>query len=396
MDTNIGSQRRAAVLLSLLQGRLSPSCWRELLRSVSDDQAVCDPLTILSAIEALAKNGELHPSQRVVSRVLGQLQDFAAEIVLRCDRDGVCIVPISDSSYPSQLRALFASYAIPQCLFTRGRDPERLAELRGIGVVGSRAAVLETEQLAMTWSRDLVRGGFSVISGLAYGADGAAHRGALLADSESYGGDAVPTIAVLGSGLDTIYPRVHIGLAEQIVAAGGILVSQFPPGTPPLPRNFLQRNVTIAGMSLGVVVLQAAERSGALSTARRALELGREVICVPGPPWDARFAGGNALIKDGATVATTVTDVFRVFSNFSLSTATHADDRGAYYSPVSMLPSRVSSVLQFIERKGAVSLAELVAIESDPESLVRILLDIEIAGLILRRRDGRIESRRRT
>jgi DNA processing protein len=141
---------------------------------------------------------------------------------------------------------------------------------------------------------DLAARGVTIVSGLARGVDSAAHRGALRVGGR--------TIAVLGSGVDDVYPPENRRLANEI-ARQGALVSQFPPGTPPLPQNFPTRNAVIAGLSLAVVVIEAAERSGSLITARLAAELGREVLAVPGRVSSPESRGANRLIQDGAALA---------------------------------------------------------------------------------------------
>jgi DNA processing protein len=178
----------------------------------------------------------------------------------------------------------------------------RLAALHGpaVAVVGARAATPTGLRLGYELGRDVAAAGLTVISGLARGVDGAAHQGALDA-----GGS---TVAVLGSGVDVVYPRQHAALAGGILTSGAI-VSEFPPGTPPRAEHFPQRNRIISGLSLAVVVVEASERSGSLITARMALEQGRDVLAVPGNPASGSYRGSHALIKDGARLVETVKDV---------------------------------------------------------------------------------------
>jgi DNA processing protein len=160
--------------------------------------------------------------------------------------------------------------------------------------VGSRRATFYGLDVAETLAADLAARGITIVSGLARGIDAAAHRGALRVGGR--------TIAVLGSGADVIYPAEHRRLAAEIAERGAVL-SQFAPGTPPLPQNFPTRNRVIAALSLAVVVVEAAERSGSLITARLAAELGREVLAVPGRITAPESRGANRLIQDGAAVA---------------------------------------------------------------------------------------------
>ena len=169
-----------------------------------------------------------------------------------------------------------------------------------VAIVGSRAASPYALEVARRLGADLARRGITVVSGMARGVDSAAHRGAL------EGGGA--TIAVFGCGVDIIYPREHRALAERICERGA-LVSEFPPGTPPLKRHFPQRNRIISGLSLAVVVVEAAEGSGSLITADFALEQGRAVLAVPGNVLGGRNYGAHALLRDGAKLVECADDI---------------------------------------------------------------------------------------
>lgn len=169
-----------------------------------------------------------------------------------------------------------------------------------VAVVGARRASSYGLEVARRLATDLAARGVTVVSGLARGVDSAAHRGALAAGGR--------TIAVLGSGLDVIYPPEHRRLAHEIERQGAV-VSQFTPGTPPLPGHFPVRNRAIAGLALGVVVAEAGERSGALITATLAAELGREVFAVPGPVTSETSRGTNRLIQEGAKLVQDWTDI---------------------------------------------------------------------------------------
>jgi DNA processing protein len=194
-----------------------------------------------------------------------------------------------DVEYPAHLRGLPDA---PDTLHVRGALAER--DALAIAVVGSRRATPYGLEVAETLAADLAARGVTIVSGLARGIDTAAHRGALRVGGR--------TVAVLGSGVDVVYPPENGRLAEEI-ATRGALLSQFAPGTPPLPHHFPTRNAVIAGLSLAVVVVEAAERSGSLITARLAAELGREVLAVPGRVTAAESRGANRLIQDGAALA---------------------------------------------------------------------------------------------
>lgn len=187
----------------------------------------------------------------------------------------------------------------PAILYCWGR-PEAVGE-RCVALVGARRADQNALLTAEALARELAEEGVTVISGLARGVDGAAHRGALA------GGG--PTVAVLGAGLDRLYPPEHAGLARRIADSGGALFSEFPPGTPPLPQNFPWRNRIISGLASGVVVVAAGVKSGALSTAGWAADQGKEVFACPGDVVKDGAAGSNLLLRDGATPVLDASDV---------------------------------------------------------------------------------------
>jgi DNA processing protein len=202
------------------------------------------------------------------------------------DRCGARLVLLEDPDYPPSLRAIDLP---PPFLLVRGRLVRE--DALAVAIVGSRLATPYGIRMAERLGRDLGERGVTVVSGLARGVDTAAHRGAL--------GGGARTVAVLGSGVDVVYPPENRRLASEITEAGAI-VSQFPMGTAPLPYHFPARNRVIAGLTLGTVVVEAAEKSGALITARLAGELGREVYAVPGNVSSPGSLGANGLIQDGA------------------------------------------------------------------------------------------------
>src|SRR5437762_9206972 len=204
-------------------------------------------------------------------------------------------ISLGDTAYPANLREIQTP---PGRLYVRGTLTED--DALAVAIVGARAATPYGVAVAERLAADLAARGVTVVSGLARGIDSAAHRGALRVGGR--------TIAVLGSGADVIYPPENRRLAARI-EEGGAVVSQFAPGTPPLAHHFPLRNRVIAGLSLGVVVVEAAERSGALITARLAAEFGREVMAVPGPVTSPASRGAHALIRDGAALVESGEDV---------------------------------------------------------------------------------------
>lgn len=205
-------------------------------------------------------------------------------------------IAVGDQRYPSLLAAI---YDPPRRLYLRGARPELLGG-PCVAVVGARACSPYGAQVARALGRELARAGAVVVSGLARGIDGEAHRGAL-----EEGG---ATIAVLGCGIDRDYPRAHTELAGRI-ARDGLIVSEYPPGVEPAPWRFPARNRIVAGLSLATVVVEARDRSGALITAGFALDEGREVLAVPGQITSGVSTGANALLREGATPLLRADDV---------------------------------------------------------------------------------------
>ena len=214
---------------------------------------------------------------------------------------GIRWVGRSDPGFPASLRAIFDP---PPGLFLRGEGDADLLDRPSVAIVGARACSAYGSHVARTFGRELAGAGLVVVSGMARGVDGEAHRGALEA-----GG---PTVAVLGCGVDRDYPAAHAELARRI-AAGGLVVSEYPPGVEPAPWRFPARNRIVAGLTQATVVVEASERSGALITADLALEEGREVFAVPGEITSALSGGTNGLLRLGATAATSSADVLETF-----------------------------------------------------------------------------------
>jgi DNA processing protein len=205
----------------------------------------------------------------------------------------------SDPAFPARLRSI---HDPPPGLFIRGAAALTLLDGPSVAVVGARACSHYGTSVATSLARDLAEAGVLVVSGLARGVDGAAHRGALQAGS---------TVAVLGCGIDRDYPRAHASLAAEI-AREGLIVSEYAPGVEPAPWRFPARNRIVAGLTLATVVIEARERSGALITADLALDEGREVLAVPGEITSQLSRGTNHLLRLGAVPVTCTADVLRV------------------------------------------------------------------------------------
>lgn len=209
---------------------------------------------------------------------------------------GHTVLGLDDAAYPTLLREI---HRPPSALFISG--DQALLGMPQIAIVGSRNATPGGAENAHRFAEYLAAHGFCITSGLAEGIDAAAHRGALAGGGK--------TIAVCGTGLDEVYPRRHAALAAEIVAAGGALVSEFAPGTPVRRDNFPRRNRIISGLSLGTLVVEAGQTSGALITARHATEQGREVFAIPGSIHNPLSRGCHRLIRNGAKLVETAADI---------------------------------------------------------------------------------------
>ena len=235
---------------------------------------------------------------RNTARSIAEFRDFEPLEKELCELPniGARLVKWSDADYPSNLRQIADP---PPFLFVRG--PAQLTDGNCIAIVGARAASDIGRRMAQRLGLELAAKGFTVVSGLARGIDGDAHQGALDAHGK--------TLAVLGCGVDVIYPAEHRKLAEAIIAGGGALISELPIGMQPLAENFPTRNRILSGLCLGVVIVEAAEKSGSLITARMALEQDRQVFAVPGSPLSGKTRGSNRLLKEGAKLVECVEDV---------------------------------------------------------------------------------------
>lgn len=203
---------------------------------------------------------------------------------------------LSGEALPERLRVIPDP---PRRLYARGAVEALAAP--SVAIVGSRRATRAGRQFAEALAGDLAAAGLVVVSGLAYGIDAAAHRGALVGGGR--------TVAVLGSGLGHVYPRQHAALAAEIVDGGGALVSEYPDDRAPRKHQFPERNRLISGLSLGVVIVEATTKSGSLITARMAAEQGREVMAVPGPVTSPLSGGCHRLLKSGAALIESADDV---------------------------------------------------------------------------------------
>lgn len=279
-------------------------------------------------------------------------------------KDGLSAIALGDALYPE---ALARTHNPPLLLFVRG-NIQALAGPLNLAVVGSRRSDPQACDFAAAISRDLVRAGATIISGLASGIDGAAHDGAIL------GAGPAPTIAILGNGLARVYPTSNLRLAGRILESGGALVSEYDPEMPPLPHQFLERNRIVAGISRGVIVIQAAKRSGSLATARFALEEGRDVFAVPGLPTDERYEGCNTMLKQGAFLVTGAEDLIQHYAELSSVSLPREIE--------ALCPAQ-QKILELVKSQHQIHYDELQRL-AQLDSFPVHFLELEMAGRVLR------------
>ena len=289
---------------------------------------------------------------------------------------GAKILVINTPEYPTPLRAIEDA---PPILFAIGN--KTLFEKKSIAIVGSRSASLNGMNLTRKISFDLAKEDICIVSGMAKGIDRAAHEGAL----KSTGG----TIAVLGTSIDLVYPKENADIYEQIKEKG-LIVSELPFSTKPVPSAFPRRNRIISGLSLGTIVIEASKISGSLITAKEALNQGREVFAIPGSPLDPRAAGPNQLIKDGAHLVTSVQDIIHEINNNT--NFRFSDSHPEPCFDFSIFQNNENSVVEEARKKilshlspEATSIDELIRQTGLKTELVNaILLEMELTGTVER------------
>jgi DNA processing protein len=286
----IDAAELAAWLRLLLAPGLGRDLARRLLASFGDPQ-----LAVQASTEQLRQVGGTLAER--LAQAPEDLEDHVQRtLAWLAQGEGRAVVTLGDPHYPP---ALLETADPPLLLFAQGQLG-LLQQRRAVAIVGSRQATPQGLENAREFAAHFSRAGLVVVSGLALGIDGAAHDGALQGTAG--------TIAVVGTGLDRVYPKRHLALAHRI-AEHGLLLSEFPLDTPPLQQNFPMRNRIIAGLSLGTLVVEAAPQSGSLITARLAAEMGREVFAIPGSIHSPQARGCHALIKQGAKLVETAEDV---------------------------------------------------------------------------------------
>lgn len=336
----------------------------QFLQSLAPEAVPGDPL--VASLE-WAKTGG-------ADALAATLRANAEEVLAQAARAGITAIPWGDPRYPPLLATIFDP---PVVLWVKGRA--EVLRNASAALVGSRGPSPYGLEAATRLASELAALRVTIVSGLARGIDSAAHRGALQAGGV--------TVAVLGCGADVVYPREHAELAESIARAGAI-VSELPPGTPPRAMHFPARNRIISGLSLVVVVVEAAEQSGSLITAEFAEEQGRDVLAVPGSIFSGRQAGCHALIRDGAGIAGGASDVMWAISTSPLRRL--AGEGGTEPIP----PNPLLEAMQPGEACDVDSLARRSGLS--PALLLSRMLELELQGAVRRAEGSRFVRVSRT
>ena len=354
----LSDEQRLDWLRLIRSDNVGPRTFRNLLNHFGGARAALD------ALPDMARRGGAPKPARLCTR------DDAERELAAARRRGVTLVALGEPDYPVRLRMIDDA---PPLIAVRGKLAA-LAEPM-VAVVGSRNASAAGAKFADRIARDLGEAGLVVVSGLARGIDAAAHRASL----------ASGTIAVLAGGHDHIYPPEHAPLLGSILDAGAA-ISEMPIGWEPRAQDFPRRNRLISGLSAGVVIVEAARRSGSLITARMALEQGREVFAVPGSPLDPRAEGTNSLLKQGATLVTEAEDVLAVLrpifgETIDLAAQEPEAEQPARAEPAGSERERIIALLG----PTPVSIDDLVRLSGSSPAVVRtVLLELEIAGRLER------------
>jgi DNA processing protein len=357
------SQQEAFARIRLLRSpNVGPVSYAQLLRRFGNAEAA------LAALPDLAGRGgaAYRPAP----------EDRVAKEVAAVKRAGARYLFHDSPEYPAMLAQVESA---PPILMARGRG--EVAHLPAVAVVGARNASAGAVKLAREFAAGLAEAGFAVVSGLARGIDGAAHKGALSGGA---------TVGVIASGIDIAYPPEHAELQEE-VAQRGLLLAEQPPGTEPLARHFPSRNRIIAGMAAGALVVEAAPKSGSLITARLAGEFGREVMAVPGSPLDARAHGCNQLIREGAVLVQSVEDVVELLSGFDgAPRSTFREEAAEWLAPEEELSDEPADLAALLTN-APVGVDELIRQSGDSAAAVQLaLLELELAGRLARHAGGRV------
>jgi DNA processing protein len=356
--------------ISLTPG-LGPTKSRKLVDHFGSPEAVLRAsLTELEATGIQAVSAQ--------SLATGKSAELAREEVARATAAGVAMISTDDPFYPPRLMEI---YDPPLILYVRGNT--EVLTRPGLAIVGTRHPTPYGSGMAERLASDLAAQGLVIISGMARGVDTAAHRGAISAKGK--------TLAVFGTGVDVIYPKENSRLAEQILALGGAIISEFPLGTFAAPQNFPIRNRILSGMSVGVLVVEAAEYSGTRITARCALEQNRDVFAVPGNVTNKNSWGPNTLIKQGAKLVATWEDVWEDLPpdvKLTLSPLFSPESPGAKSAslfPDEGLPPHEKRILALLKADESAHIDEIVEkleTEMSSSEIFAALFELELSGKV--------------
>ncbi|WP_299348103.1 DNA-processing protein DprA [uncultured Maritalea sp.] len=358
--THLSDNQKLAWLRLIRSENVGPATFKRLINRYGTVDAALNALPALAARGGAAKPIKVCPTEDAIREIE------------RLNKLGGRLVALGEPDFPPLLA--HASGA-PPLLSVLGQA--RFDMQKSLAIVGARNASAAGMALTRQLASELGQEGYIIISGLARGIDSAAHAASLKNG----------TVAVFAGGVDHIYPEQNRDLAQSIVDNGGLLVSEMPLGTRPIARDFPRRNRIVAGISLGVLVVEAAIRSGSLITARLANEQNRDVMAIPGFPLDPRAAGGNKLIRDGATLVRNVDDILEQLNTFELSQPTlfnEDEEEFATEWDMDQAPNATDEVLSALSHT-PIAIDEVIRATNLPAQAVQmVLLDLEIAGRIER------------
>lgn len=362
----LSDRQRIAWLRLIRTQNVGPATFRDLINRFGSAE------TALEMLPELMISGGVNRLVRIPSVAEAEAEMEAAR------KAGARFVGIGEADYPPLLKAIDHP---PPLLAVRGEGA--VLRLPAVAIVGARNASLAGIKMARTLAAELGREGYGIVSGLARGIDTAAHQGSLVTG----------TVGVLAGGLDMPYPAENIDLIEDICERGGAIISEMPFGWQPRAQDFPRRNRLVAGATFGLVVVEAAKRSGSLISARLAGEMGRLVFAVPGSPLDPRAGGANALLKDGAILVTEVEDILGALAPLSAMPASFApqleeppdfsvtpppgeDDRARIVEALGPTPVAVDEIIQHTGLH--------------PAQVFMVLLELDLAGRLERHAGGNV------
>jgi DNA processing protein len=361
----LSERQRLAWLRLIRTENVGPATFRDLINRFGSAETALEMLPELLRSSGATRMVRI-PSPAEAEAELERLEKFGARLVA-----------IGEAAYPAMLRRMEA----PPPLISFKGDAS-VFRLPAVAIVGARNASIAGVKMARMLARQIGEAGYAVVSGLARGIDAAAHQGSL----------GTGTVAALAGGLDKPYPPENRALCDEIAANGGAIGSEMPFGWEPRAKDFPRRNRIIAGLSLGLVVVEAAQRSGSLISARLAAEMGRLVFAVPGSPLDPRAAGANGLLKQGVTLVTEARDVLEHLAplsgnppppahleeppDFSATPPPGEEDRAAIIEALGPVPAGLDEIIRHTGLH--------------PAQVVTVLLELDLAGRLERHAGGMV------